>query len=206
MITTTPNGQPHSRKRLTQGNSTAEYRQAQQILWGEAGTWAHDTLTELNADFFTNEIPHRGIAWGLTPHGSRLGHTDHNGRITLHPALLDPHSDAWRIEKYLGEGYARDVLLHEMIHALFRARDLPSPGPQGEHNTEAWCREVVRLAPLLGLRPVQAAPVQPRRQDGHVVRQHLPGHLTRRQIATFPHSLRPKAWYEVDRGRMPVPI
>lgn len=182
------------------GNTNGDrYRQAQEILWGEPGAWAHDTFDELNGRYFADEIPHAGIAWGLTPHGGRLGHTRCTGRITLHPALLDPHSDAWRIEPYLGEAYARDVLLHEMIHAYLFARS-----EEPDHNGQPWCREVMRLAPSLGLGEVRAAPVVPRRVDGRVVRRALDGHLDRHQLAHFPHSIRPNDFYRADRGRMPI--
>lgn len=181
------------------------FRQAQEILWGEAGVWAHDTFVELNQTYFAGEVPHAGIVWGLTPHGSRLGHTYSNGRITLHPALLDPKSNAWAQERYLGTAYARDVLLHEMIHALLFARGITSDD-ESHHNTEPWCAEVVRLAPLLELGEVRAAPVKPRRIDGKVVRQPLDGHLDRDAIAHFPQTLRPRSFYEADRGRIHVHI
>src|SRR5713101_6341057 len=103
-----------------------KYRAALDLLWGEAGTWAHDTFMALNATYFGNEVPYRGVVWGLTPHGHLLGHTHRGGRfpgrITLHPALLDPRSDAWSKSGLLGEGYAGDVLLHEMMHALLISR------------------------------------------------------------------------------------
>jgi len=180
---------------------SSTYRRAQEVLWGEAGLWAHDTFAQLNAVHFGGEISHSGIVWGLTPHGARLGHCRHDGRITLHPALLDPKSDAWGIEPYLGEAYARDVVLHEMIHALLFQRGL-----EAGHNGEPWCAEIVRLAPELGLKPIKAAPVVPRRVDGKVRRLPLPGHLDRKTIATFPHPLRPASYYKNTNGRLPVAI
>lgn len=175
------------------------YRQAQELLWGKAGAWAYDTFEELNEQYFADEVPMRGVVWGLTPHGRNLGHCWQSGRITLHPALLDPRSDAWRLERYLGAGYARDVLLHEMVHALLFTR-----GVEHDHNCGAWCAELIRLAPLLGLGRILAAPVLPRRVDGKVRRLQLDGHLSRREMASFPHSLRSKAWYEANRSRLPI--
>jgi hypothetical protein len=179
------------------GNNS--FRQAQELLWGKAGVWAYDIFEELNEEYFADEVPMRGIAWGLTPHGGHLGHCQQSGRITLHPALLDPRSDAWRLERYLGEGYARDVLLHEMIHALLFERVV-----KHDHNTQPWCDEVMRLAPLLGLGQILAAPVLPRQVEGKVCRLQFDGHLSRREMASFPHSLRPKSWYEANRGRLPI--
>jgi len=187
------------------GNSRlGQHRAASELLWDEAGIWAHDTFVVLNARYFDDAVPLRGVVWGLTPHGGRLGHTrvdpPWQGRITLHPALLDPHSDAWGMAQFLGVGYAREVLLHEMIHVL-----LVSRGGDHDHNTQAWCAEIMRLAPLLGLGSIKAAPVQPRRVDGTVVRKELPGHLSRDTLAHFPHSLRRLEWYAAQRERLPIP-
>jgi hypothetical protein len=187
--------------------TSAEYRKAQRILWDDAGSWAADTFAELNRDYFGGQVPARGIAWGLTPHGHALGYTAPlSGRITLHPALLDPRSDAWGVSEYLGEGYARDVLLHEMVHALLIDRGFHRDDEEGSHNIPAWCHQVERLAPLLGLGTVLAAPVKPRRIDGKVTRLALPGHLDRGTISGFPHTLRPRSWYEANRDRMRISL
>lgn len=186
------------------GYTAAEFRKAQRVLWGDAGTWAADTFAALNRDYFDGHVPARGIAWGLTPHGHRLGHTQPSGRITLHPALLDPKSDAWGTAEFLGAGYATDVLLHEMMHALLFARGIDNTTDGGGHNIPAWCEQVERLAPRLGLGTVRAAPVKPRRVDGKVVRLARDGHLSRDALARFPHSLREPAWHRANRQRMPV--
>jgi hypothetical protein len=82
-------------------------------LWGDAGTWAADTWTRLNATHFDGQLRYHGIVWGLTPHGGRLGHTSRTDRITLHPALLDPQGeDPWLLEELrvgLGDLVARMV-------------------------------------------------------------------------------------------------
>lgn len=176
-------------------------------LWGEAGQWAADTFTQLNKDLFSSEVPFNGIVWGLTPHGHHLGHTwQSSGRITLHPSLLSPSSlDPWQTGGLLGEAYARDVLLHEMIHALLFGRGLTIEH-ESHHNTKPWCAEVVRLAGLLGIGEVQAAPVKPRRVDGTVKRLPLDGHLSRADIAHFPHSLRADSFYRANRRKIRVLI
>ena len=82
-------------------------RAALDNLWGEAGLWAADTWTRLNADHFDGRLRYDGVVWGLTPHGCKLGYTSNpDGRITLHPALLDPRSNAWGIWDKLGMRYA----------------------------------------------------------------------------------------------------
>jgi hypothetical protein len=169
-------------------------------LWGDAGVWAADTWTRLNAGHFGGRLRYHGVVFGLTPHGGRLGHTSPAGRITLHPALLDPRGDAWDREGELGAAYAADTLLHEMIHAGLFDR-----GGDAEHNGAPWCDEIMRITPGLGLDPVKAAPVKPRRVDRKVVRRELDGHLSRAEIAAWPHSLRPAGYYTRE-GRVHVPI
>jgi hypothetical protein len=174
-------------------------RFALEQLWpAGAGQWAADTWEELNGAYFGGTIPYHGIVWGLTPHGSRLGHTSEGGRITLHPALLDPANGmVWDQPSALyGNRYARDVLLHEMVHV----------GGAHGHNSQAWCDEVVRITPLLGLPPVQAEPVKPRRISGKVKRQAQDGYLDRKALASWPHSLRPADYYLEDNRKLHVEV
>ena len=165
-----------------------DYRRAQEVLWPGTGAWAHDRFSEINRRYFANEIPARGVLCGLTPQNS-LSHTDANGRITLNPALLDPSDGFWRrrTQPYLGEGHALDVLVHEMVHSLLRARGVPA-GRDGDHNLPEWCAEVTRLAPMLGLSPVLAAPVTPTRQ--REARHSAPGRPPEPARAGFPWALR----------------
>jgi hypothetical protein len=173
-------------------------------LWGDAGAFAADTWTGLNAAHFDGALHYHGIVFGLTPHGHRLGHTTEMGRITLHPSLLDPRGDAWSISAKLGERYAADVLLHEMVHAwLFQHGG--DGCEDGGHNTAEWCAEIVRITPALGLPAIKAAPVKTRRIDGKVERRELDGHLSRSDIAHWPHSLRLPGYYGTE-GRVRVPI
>ena len=184
---------------------TIDDRHALEQLWADAGTWIADTWTRLNAQCFDDAVPYAGVVWGLTPHGRNLGHCSPTGRITLHPALLNPQSNAWGTPKAIyGERYAADVLVHEMVHALFRARSIPlPPDGSGEHNTAYWCAEIRRITPLLGLPSIQAARITPRRGVG---RQAKPGHLTHRQLATWPYTLRPKVYYRAGNHQIRVPM
>ena len=184
---------------------TLDDRKALEALWDEAGIWIAQTWDRLNAHCFNDEVPYNGVVWGLTPHGGRLGHCSGTGRITLHPALLNPKSDAWGVKRAVfGDRYAADVLVHEMIHALFRARGIPSqPGSQGEHNTRHWCDEIIRITPLLDLKPIQAAPITPRRGVGRVAK---PKHLSQYDLSHWPHALRPTWYYTGGNHKMRVPI
>lgn len=131
-------------------------RAALENLWGEAGAWAADTWTRLNAEHFDGRLRYHGIVWGLTPHGDRLGHTSQTGRITLHPALLNPRDTAWGIRDMMGARFAADVLLHEMVHVAVFTTGIENTAKDPHHNTTEWCAEIVRIAPGLGLLPIKA--------------------------------------------------
>jgi hypothetical protein len=165
-------------------------------------------LDRLNAEHFAGRLRYHGIVWGLTPHGYALGHTYDDGRITLHPSLLDPHGNAWSIWDKLGMRFAEDVLRHEMVHAALRDRGVPGNGAEGDHNTQPWCEEIMRITIQLGLPAILAAPVKPRRVNGRVRRQPLDGHLTRDQMARWPHTIRPDGYYarDADAERIRVRI
>jgi hypothetical protein len=187
---------------MTSNRTAAEYRQAQEILYGAAGVWAHDTFVALNAQYFANAVPHRGILWGLLSYGGKLGLCNGaSGRIILHTSLLDPRSaHPWDMQwSDLGESFACDVLLHEMLHAYLGARR-----ENPKHNAAPWCREIERLAIELGIGPVRAQPVKPRRVDGKLMRRALPGHLTQDQLSRFPYSLRPPGYNEAANGKQRI--
>ncbi len=169
-------------------------RTAALTLFGELGAWAYDTWIEHNACYFDGRLTPGPILWGLTPHGHALGFYD-RGRnaITLHPSLIRPGASAWGIGALLGERYAADVLLHEMIHQ--KVHQLDGYAGAESHNCEPWCAEVNRLSAMLGL-ACKAAPIRQKRVDRKVTWFVEPGHLSRRQIATWPHGVRPAGYYE----------
>ena len=180
-------------------------------LWDDAGRWTADTFERLNADYFGGEVPYRGIVWGLTPHGGCLGHCSCSGRITLHPALLNPRDarHVWNVPvEILGEAYAEDCLTHEMIHALFRSRGIASRGSRGEHNTPRWCVEIIRLSPLLGLSEIKAQPITPRKDASgkSVCGKAKNGYLTQRELGSWPHAVRESDFYIRRNQKIPVPI
>jgi hypothetical protein len=199
---------PHGRGRAT-GKGTAvqlgtrsydaQLRQAEVLFFDGLGAWAHDTFARLNEACFGGLLTPRPVLWGLTPHGRSLGYY-HAGsrRIVLHESLIRPSGDAWGQASLLGPRYAEDVLLHEMVHA---AQHELRGGPlgreaNGPHNEPVWCAEIERLTPLLGLPPIKARPVKPRRVNGSVSRRPRDGCLSQGQIARWPHCLRPAEYYE----------
>lgn len=63
-----------------------------------------------------------------------------------------------------------------------------------------------RITLTLDLPAIKAAPVKPRRVDGTVVRCQFDGHLSRAEIARWPHSIRPATYYPNGKDRIRVPI
>jgi hypothetical protein len=188
-------------------NITRPDRAALENLWGEAGTWVADTWTRLNANHFAGQLRYHGVVWGLTPHGHTLGHTSNPGaRITLHPALLDPRSDAWHIRDKLGMRFAEDTLLHECVHVALLGYGVPNTKEAPHHNTDGWCAEIMRITLRLGLPAIKAVPVKTRRVGGKVVRRELDGHLSRDAISRWPHTIRPTGYYTPDAGCIRVQI
>lgn len=166
------------------------------------GEWAYRKWVELNEQFWNGQLEPGGIFWGLTPHGSSLGfYEPWRNAITLHTSLVKPKGDAWGQAVLLGEKFAEDVLLHEMIHQSIH--QLTDYRGKESHNCAPWCKEVNRLIPMLGLETdLKAEVVKLRRvknSDGKgstVTRKEKPGVLPRRMLARFPHSLRQKGYYE----------
>jgi len=181
-------------------------RAALENLWGDAGAWIADTWTVLNDRHFGGRLKYRGVVWGLTPHGRGYGHTSSAGRITLHPALLDPAgADPWTLGDQLGGRYAAHALLHEMIHVQLIERGVAHDESGGHHNTTEWCAEITRITGELGWPPIRAMPVRPRRINGVVTRQAHTGFLDRADIASWPHSIAAEGSYG-PAGRLAVPV
>ncbi len=195
-----------TRRNSEQRVTPPELRQAGVAFFRELGGWAFDVFDELNGLCFDGRLKPRPIVWGLTPHGKALGYySSRDGLITLHTSLVRPSGDAWRLRSLLGERFARDVLVHEMVHASqYELLGHVKFGGNDTHNCASWCDEIVRVTPLLGLPPIKAAPVRQKRIEG-AVRWHVePGHLKRADLASWPHSIRPRDYYEQDvRGLLP---
>ena len=177
---------------------TKNDRAALENLWGQAGIWAADTWSQFNAQCFGGGLYYCGVVWATTPERT-LARTSPHGRITLHPALLDPVNWAdlwgrvWRcpVEK-LGAAYAADTLVHEMAHAWLLQLGKTD---HDDHNCQSWCDEVVRLTPLLGLPPVRAE---------RVIGQPRNGFLSKSELANWPREgLRAADYYTTD-GRLEV--
>ena len=179
-----------------------ELRRAARTFYGDVGAWAYDVWEELNDRHFGGRLTPGPITWGLTPYGGCIGYYDAvRNEITLHPSLIRPGERAWNLHALLGRRYTTDVLIHEMLHQKLHLIDGLPVGDQ--HNTDPWCAEIARLSAELGLTCPPARPVKPRRirdEDGksRVARVPLDGHLAQMDLARWPHSLRPRAYYEAE--------
>jgi len=126
---------------------------------GEKGRWAYEAFGYINATYFNDQLPIPLIQWAITPHGGCLGHTQAaKSVVTLHPSLLGgtEKKAPWGIDPaLLGYCYAFDVLLHECMHIGVEHVLGGYDGPTS-HNNEQWVGEVNRIAPLLGLRGIEA--------------------------------------------------
>jgi hypothetical protein len=114
------------------------YREAATALWGEAGTYAHDTYDRLRAEFYPELPLQLPIVIGLTAYGHCIGKTLQGGhwetepRITLFSPLFHRRL---RVD---------DVLIHEMLHA-----SLMVTGRNSDHDSADWYDAVNRLSPAV---------------------------------------------------------
>lgn len=178
-------------------------KRAARILWPNWGPWSYETWERLNGELFANALTPCGILFGLTPHGASLGYfRPEDKTITLHVSLLDPSQPSpWGMGHVLGERYAADVLLHEMVHQRLHQRgfDWRTESPRGTspHNSAGWVDEVNRLSPMLGL-DCKAEVIRQRRVkkgQNPSWTPRDPSALTREKLETWPHCARPSGYY-----------
>jgi hypothetical protein len=188
-------------------------RDAAQLIYPGVGPMLYDWWEEINEDHFGRQMTPPGIQFGLTPHGKTLGKwRGYEHTIILHRSLLDPSGDAWGKRHELGRRFARDVLLHEMVHQYIDTVRGISPddarinSPQGgnkadggsPHNCPSWVAEINRLSADLGL-DCKAHVVKQRRVDGKVKWAPPDGFdMSIGDISSWPHSVRPDGYYRND--------
>jgi hypothetical protein len=185
-------------------------RTATNLTFPRWGAWLYDTWKSHNETYFDGQLKVIPLYFGILPHGAKLGlyHSGDYPRISIHQSLLDPSGDAWQILPLLGERFASDVLLHEMVHQAIYERyghdgsELDKFSGASSHNNPAWCAEIVRLASMIGLGSIKAQPVRRTRLDnaqtgkkGKPSWQPAPGYLDREQLSSFPHCLTNEAYY-----------
>jgi hypothetical protein len=181
-----------------------ELRTAGKTFFNELGEWSYDKWEELNNLYFDGKLDAGAIIWGLTPHGSYLAsYSTIDNQITLHTSLVEPKSDSpWNMGSLLGEKFGEDVLLHEMIHQYLRQNGYTG---KESHNCEEWCGEIIRISKLMGIE-IKAKRIKQKRVrevgqktgNGKVQWVVEEGHLNRKEISSFPHSIRPTGFYEKE--------
>jgi hypothetical protein len=197
-----------SNRNYTESEKFQLLREVAQLYYPSVGPWTFDTWKDLNQKYFNGELKVGPIEWGLTKHGHALGYySQQTNKITLHPSLLKPNSTAWECGGLLGEKMAEDVILHEMLHQHLYQQF--GPVKNMGHNSPFWCDEVNRLNPLLGIDGKATVTKQRRVKEqgakGNGKVKWMPsgdGVLTRKQLSSYPHSLRPTGFYEASCREM----
>ncbi|MCS3613092.1 hypothetical protein [Salinibacter ruber] len=204
----------------------------------------------MNEMYFGRQMRPVGIQFGLTEFGREAGSwRGREGMITLHRSLVgsagdswteDPQTEASRTEdpqtegsrteapwteaEKLGERYARDVLLHQvllhqMVHQYvcevrqISGQEARLNSPQGgngadggsPHNCPSWVAEINRLMEEMDV-GCRACVINQRRIEGDVRWAPPEGFppsgyegLTEiGQLARWPHSARPAGYYTSD--------
>lgn len=188
-------------------------RDAARLIYPGVGGQLYDWWETINEAHFGRQMTPPGIQFGLTPHGKNYGAwRGYEHTITLHRSLLDPSGDAWDIGHLLGNRFAWDVLLHEMMHQYISTvrgisgREARRNSPQGgneadggsPHNCPSWVAEINRLSAELGLN-CTAHVVKQRRVNGDVKWAPPEGFdMTIGDLSTWPHSVRPQEYYADD--------
>lgn len=185
----------------------AEVRRYTAWTWGQAGEYAADEFMRLNRKHFAGSIPPMPIVIGITAFGHCIGLTRGHStpRISLASELFNG-SD----RQPGGPLSVADTLIHEMLHAFLMLR-----GKEPGHNFGPWCRMIAELTPDLAGVELKAEPVgtmrvpnperdtDPGAPKTKVIRQAKPGCLTQGQLARWPHSIRPKGYYNQQE---PIPV
>lgn len=136
----------------------------------------YEAFHRLNHLCFDNRVPELPLLTVVTfPYGHCIGQTHYRDdklpRIEIKRSLAR-HDDF------------EEVVLHEMLHAYLRLG-----GEDSSHNGRPWSREVERITPLyLGVQ-VRATPQKLKRINGKPTRWTPEGYLTRRELASWPHSV-----------------
>jgi hypothetical protein len=181
--------------------TTVTYRDAAEAIWGEAGTFAHDSYDELR-ELLYPELPDQvPIAIGITAYGHCVGLTHANWEYGPRISLF---SSAFR----RGGRYVFDIVAHEMLHAW-----LWVSGVDTGHDSYSWYEAVGRLSPVLIGQDVNAKRGADRKSvrvpnPGYVPGNGKPKTLVRKvrnpdaiqhaDMAAWPHSFRPVGYYQGD--------
>ena len=197
----------------TLDNDLDTLRDAARLIYPGVGSMLYDWWETINEAYFGRQMTPPGIQFGLTPHGKTHGKwRGYEQTIILHRSLLDPSGNAWGKRDQLGNRFAWDVLLHEMVHQYIDTvrgispDDARSNSPQNgdnvdggsPHNCPSWVAEINRLSQELDL-DCTAAVVKQRRVDGQVKWSPPEGFdMSIGDVSSWPWSVRPDGYYRND--------
>lgn len=166
-------------------------------MFGERGKFAYDSWEQINRLYFDDELTPIPIIWGITNYSKSAGNIN-NGRMMLHNSIYKPKSEkVWKCDaKWFGKKYVYDVILHEAIHHKIRLNGgyKDNFAVSSSHNNPQWIDEIIRIGSLLGY-DIKAEIVRQKRINGEVSTYVKEGYLTRKEIAGFPHTVRPEGYY-----------
>lgn len=178
------------------------YRVAAEVLWGEAGAYAHDAYDRIRAELYPGLPGQLPIVIGITAYGHCHGLTRsawrHGPRISLASTAFGR-----------GARWVDDILTHEMLHV-----HLSLAGLRSGHDGAAWYEHVRRLSPAALGYEVNARRGADRksvriRNPGWEPGSGVPKTIVRKQpvdaavqhadVAGWPCAFRPDGYYQRDK-------
>ena len=154
--------------------------------WGDLGRSVVEKWAEFNGDYFDGKLkPIPIIITRTQPFGRAIGVCSGGtgerswGRLIQ---LNRPGSHNFLVADY-------NTLLHEMVHQFLQER-----GENSHHNSQSWCREIMRLTKMITGNEIWAGRSKTARRDKRVARINEPhpetgiSSLPQKQIARWPHD------------------
>lgn len=159
---------------MMEGQNYAELKNAAVESFNDVGAWSFKTWDTLNRRYFKGKNIPGPIVWESSrPDDIWIGRYGWSENIIiLNTKILNPvWVNGWGDISLEGnKRYVSDVMLHEMIHQRAHQIDCGAA-----HCDKTFLSEVARLSERLGL--------------------NKKGHFEWRDIAHFPHTLRPPNYY-----------
>ena len=167
-----------------------QYKQQGIMLYGERGKFAYDSWNDINKAYFNNKLIPIQITWGITPY-SKSKSENINGLILLHNSIYNRKNNT-----LYGKKYTYDIILHEAIHhyIINNGGYTQNCAVSSNHNNIEWITEIIRIGGLLGYN-IKADIIKQKRINGKVSNYVKEGYLTRKEIASFPISIRSTSYY-----------
>lgn len=157
---------------------------------GERGRFAYEAYRWANKALFKRKLKAPLIQWALTPYGACIAMArmrPGDAVITLHPSLWKPGIE--------GPLRTLDTMVHELLHVYIHAVLEEGRTGNSSHDNPVWVREILSLSPKLGLPSFEASQTIRKREGPRLLRITPDGSISRRALATWPSSVRPRGYY-----------